>query len=94
MLFSHVKISTLLWLHNKSRLSKEKTVSVKWFGISLVFIFVLKIFHSFAALTREIFSTLADKFRISARPCNILYIFVIFYCAFVNLGYYIFLFKF
>ena len=38
MLFSRVKISTLLWLHNKSRLSQEKTVSLKWFGISLVFI--------------------------------------------------------
>ena len=38
MLFSHVKISPLLWLHNKSRLSQEKTVSAKWFGISLVFI--------------------------------------------------------
>ena len=30
--------SPLLWLHNKSRLAQEKTVSVKWFGISLVFI--------------------------------------------------------
>ena len=38
MISSHVKISLLLWLHNKSRLSQEKTVSVKWFGISLVFI--------------------------------------------------------
>ena len=38
MLFSHVRISPLLWLHNKSRLSQDKTVSVKWFGISLVFI--------------------------------------------------------
>ena len=35
---SHVKISPLLWLHNKSRLSHQKTVKVKWFGISLVFI--------------------------------------------------------
>ena len=38
MLFSHVKISPLLWLHNKSRLSQDKTFSVKWFGISVVFI--------------------------------------------------------
>ena len=38
MLFSHVKISLLLWLNNKSRLSQDKTVSVKWFGISLLFI--------------------------------------------------------
>ena len=71
MLFSHVKISLLLWIHNKLRLLQEKTVSVKWFGITLVFIqqikhymaawryeisLVLKIFHSFAALTCEIFS--------------------------------------
>ena len=34
---------------------------------------VLKTFHSFAALTRY-FSTLEEKFRISAQPCNILYI--------------------
>ena len=38
MLFSNAKISPLQWLHNKSRLSQEKTVSLKWFGISLVFI--------------------------------------------------------
>ena len=34
---SHVKISPLLWLHNKSRLSHQKTTKVKWFGSSLVF---------------------------------------------------------
>lgn len=34
-----------------------------------------KIFHLFAVLTCEMFSaTLEAKFRISARPCNILYI--------------------
>ena len=38
MLFSHVKISLFLWLHDNSRLSQDKTVSVKWFGISLVVI--------------------------------------------------------
>ena len=37
-LSSHVKISPLLWLHNKSRLSHQKTIKVKWFNISLVFI--------------------------------------------------------
>ena len=56
-----VKISPLLWLHNKSHLSHQKTIKVKWFGSSLVFIKVCccmsveKIFHLFAALTREIF---------------------------------------
>ena len=34
----------------------------------------LKTFHSFAALTRY-FSTLEEKLRISAQPCDILYIF-------------------
>ena len=36
MLSSHVKISPLLWLHDKSRLAHPKTIEVKWFGISLV----------------------------------------------------------
>ena len=35
---SRVKISPLLWLNNKSRLSHQKTIKVKWFGSSLVFI--------------------------------------------------------
>ena len=34
---SHVKRSPLLWLHNKLRLSQQKAIEVKWFGISLVF---------------------------------------------------------
>ena len=38
MLSSHVKISPLLCLHNKSHLSHQKTIKVKWFGSSLVFI--------------------------------------------------------
>ena len=38
LISSHVKISPLLWLHNKSCLSHQKTIKVKWFGISLVFI--------------------------------------------------------
>ena len=36
---------------------------------------VAKTFHSFAALTREIFFNTREKFRISARPCNILYLY-------------------
>ena len=39
LISSHVKISPLLWLHNKSRLSHQKTIKLKWFGISLVFIY-------------------------------------------------------
>ena len=38
MLISHLKRSLQLWLHDKSRLSKQKTIKVKWFGISLMFI--------------------------------------------------------
>ena len=37
------EISPLLWLRDKTRLSQQKTIKVKWFGIS------------FAALAREIF---------------------------------------
>ena len=65
MLSSRVKISPLLWLHNKSRLSHQKTIKVKWFGISLV---------SLRSLVKY-FSTLEEKFRISARPGNIRYLF-------------------
>ena len=35
---SHLKISLLLWLHNKSHLSLQKAIKLKWFGLSLVFI--------------------------------------------------------
>ena len=38
MLSSHVKRSLLLWLDIKSRLSQQKSTTVKWVGISLVFI--------------------------------------------------------
>ena len=32
------EILSLLWLHNKSCLSQQKTMKMKWFGNSLVFI--------------------------------------------------------
>ena len=38
LISSHVKILPLLWLDNKLRLLYQKTIKVKWFGISLVFI--------------------------------------------------------
>ena len=38
MISSCVKISLLLRLHNKLHLSHQKSIKVKWFGISLVFI--------------------------------------------------------
>ena len=38
LISSHVKIWPLLWLQNKSHLSHQKTIKLKWFGNSLVFI--------------------------------------------------------
>ena len=72
MLSSHVKISLLLWLHNKSQLSHQKNYlsEMVWYFIGVYIINrtlhgrleirnfssrVDKIFHSFAALTHEIF---------------------------------------
>ena len=59
MLSSLVKISPLLWLHNKSRLSHQKTGKVKWFGSSLVYMINSKSFlienfsqHSIVKLSR------------------------------------------
>ena len=67
----------------------QKTVKVKWFGISLVFIMehymaawrykisLLVLKKYFTRLLRSLmkyFSTLEEKFHISARPCNILHI--------------------
>ena len=77
---SHVKISPLLWLHDKLRPSHQKAIKVKWFGISLVFIWWIE--HYMAAwrykislrVLKNIFSTLEEKFRNSKRPCNILYV--------------------
>ena len=37
MLSLHVKITLLLWVHNRSRLSYPKPIKVKWFGSSLVY---------------------------------------------------------
>ena len=81
MLSSHVKRSPLLWLHIKSYLSQRK---VKWFGISSVFrtlhgrleipSFSSRVENYFNTLVLKIISTLEEKFRISARPCNILYL--------------------
>ena len=42
--------------------------------IDEISLLVFKTFHLFAVLTRY-FSTLEEKFHISAQPCNILYVF-------------------
>ena len=72
LISSHVKISPLLWLHNKPHLSDQKKYLNKmvWCFTGVYIINrtlhgrleirnfssrVEKIFHSFAALTREIF---------------------------------------
>ena len=78
-LSSHVKISPLLWLHNRSRLSHQKLS--RWNGLVVHWCLYnkqnitwplgdTKFFFS----CWKIFSTLKEKFRISARPSNILYI--------------------
>ena len=41
MLSSRVKISPLLWLHNRSHLSHQKTIKVKWFGSSLHGVYII-----------------------------------------------------
>ena len=41
LISSHVKISPLLWLHNKSHLSHQKTIKVKWFGSSLHGVYII-----------------------------------------------------
>ena len=74
LISSHVKISPLLWLHNKSLLSHQKTIKMKWCGSSLVFI-INRILHG--RLEIRNFSSSVEKIfpsERSARPCNILYL--------------------
>ena len=54
LISSHVKISPLLWLHNKLHLSDQKTISGR-LEIRNFSSRVKKIFHLFPALTRDIF---------------------------------------
>ena len=85
-----VKISLLLWLHNKPHLSDRKML---WYFIGVYIInrtlhghLEIPNFSScvkkkyFTRLLRSLvkyFSTLEEKFCISAWPCNILYIYVV-----------------
>ena len=85
MLFSHVKRSPLLWLHNKLHLSQPQAIEVKRFGISLVFINIIEIEieHYMVAwrykisllMLKSIIHHLKRIFFITVRPCNILYLF-------------------
>ena len=89
MLSSHVKRSPLLWLHNKSRLSQTKS-EIVWYFIGVYIIkrtlhgrleirnFSSRVEKYFTRSLRSLekyFLTLEEKFRISKRPCNILYLF-------------------
>ena len=87
MLFSHVKRSPLLWLHNKSCLTQPKILNSEmvWHFIGVL---INKTLHgcleiqNFSSrvekyLTCSLLSllrTLEDKFCFSGLPCNALYI--------------------
>ena len=84
MISSHVKITCYfhMWKCHRcdgciinSRLSQEKTVSVEmvWYFIGVYII--NRTLHG-RWETRIFSSTLEEKFRIFARPCNILYVLV------------------
>ena len=63
MLFSHVKRSPLLWLHNESRLSQQKYLSeMVW---NFIGIYIIN-------------RTLHGRFE-TARPCNSLHIYIYIY---------------
>ena len=50
-------------------------LSEKWFGILLVFTLHGRLgIRNFSSCVEKYFLTLEEKFRISSRPCNILYI--------------------
>ena len=92
MLFSHVKRSPLLWLHNKQRLSQQKNhfTEMVWHLIGVYIInrtlhgrleirnFSSRVAKYFTCSLRspvKNFLTREENFRISARLCNILYVF-------------------
>ena len=86
MLSSHVKISPLLRLHNESRLSQQKWKALVFIGVYRtnrilhgrleILNFSSRVEKYFIRSLRSLLkycSTLEEKFRISARSCNILY---------------------
>ena len=78
MLSSHVKRSPLLWLHNKSRLSHEKCLTEMVLYFIGVYI-INRTLHNRLEIRNfsprfEDISILEEQFRISARPCDILYV--------------------
>ena len=75
MLSSHVKISPLLCLHNKSRLSHQKLLNeMVWYLIGVYLINRTLYFTRSLRSLAKYFSKREEKFRIFARPCNILYL--------------------
>ena len=72
MLFSHMKRSLLLWLHMKIVPFDAFREMIKYFiGVYII----NRILHGHLEMRSLVkyFSTLEEKFRISVRPCNILY---------------------
>ena len=69
MLSSHVKMSSLLLLHNKSRLSHQKTINVKWLGISFCVYTINRTLHgrleipTFSSRVEKIFHSFAELTR-------------------------------
>ena len=98
MLSSHMKISPLLWLHNKPRLWDRKML---WYFIGVYIInrtlhghleianfsscVKKNIFHSFAALTREMFfDTRREISCLRAAMWYPLYISILFSCSVIS----------
>ena len=71
MLSLHVKRSRLLWLHDTSRLSQPKKCQSEMVWHFIGVYILIRTLHDRC-------STLEEKFCISARPCNILYIMTVF----------------
>ena len=80
LISSHVKISPLLWLHNKPHLSDQKKYLNKMVWCFTGVYIINRTLHgrleirNFSSRVEKYFSTLEEKFRIPARPCNILYL--------------------
>jgi len=75
MLSSHVKRSPLLWLHIKRAFRSESEMVWYFIGVYII----NRTLHCRLEIGNfsSRFSTLEETFRISARPCNILYIIIL-----------------
>ena len=71
MLFSYVKRSLLLWLHNKSRLSEQKKYLSETVWNFIGVYIINRTLHGRKEI-RNLFSAREEKFHISAWPRNII----------------------